>query len=136
MKLFILAFTSILFFAQIGIASTTPCVAKIATSENWAPLSEKQIECMKNNSDLMSAVKALCLPDESEISCTYAKFLDYKVKIAEAFAKFQAATNPGDRTLASYELQDLKQAQSTYGIANGIWNALDSINRAKYNCEQ
>lgn len=136
MKLFIIAFTSVLSFAQIGTASTTPCVAKIATGENWAALSQEQIECMENSSDFASAVKTLCLTDESEISITYAKFLDYKVKIAEAFAKFQAATNPGDRTLANYELQDLKRAQSSYGIANGIWAALDSIDRAKYSCEQ
>lgn len=91
---------------------------------------------MKSDSNFLSSTKILCSVDESEVSAPYAKFLAYKVKIDEAFAKFQSATNPGDRSLANAELQDLKQAQSTFAYNNGIWDALNLISTLKYNCEQ
>ena len=132
-KLFCLTILS-LTFGQVVYAAD--CLSKIAVQDKWNPLSEKQIECMKGSSELEATIQVLCSADGSEISDHYFKFLSYRDQIALAFAKFQAATNPGDRTLASLELQDLKRAQSNYGISFGIYDALDTINHIKYNCVQ
>ncbi|NUM57382.1 MAG: hypothetical protein HUU56_02055 [Bdellovibrionaceae bacterium] len=133
MKKFI--FLTTILIIKSGFAATSVCFTKIAFHEKWM-LSEKQISCMNKDSKFALATTLLCLTDQSEISAPYAKFLAYKIKIDEAFARFQAATNPGDRYLANADLQDLKQAQSTHAVINGIWEALNSVNSLKYNCEQ
>ena len=110
------------------------CIDKISNANNWISLSEEQIGCMEINSEFYSSLDVLCLADKSDISKAYDKFLDYKIKIDEAFSRFQAATNPGERTLANAELQDLIRDQKTYGVSKGIWEALDTINFLKYSC--
>lgn len=131
MKIFVLLATILSF--QTVLAATSVCLTKIAFHEKWA-LSEKQINCIESDSTFSLIVKSLCLVDQSEISPSYTKFLDFKVKINEAFVKFQTATNPGDRYLANAELQDLKQAQNNFAVSHGIWDALNSINSLKYSC--
>lgn len=135
MKKSILFFLFTFSFTHFGHAITGSCLDKISFNEKWEQLSDIQVQCMENSSDFGLSVGVLCA-DDGTISDSYGKFLAYRTKIDEAFARFQAATNPGDRALANAELWDLKQAQSTYAVAFGIYGALDSMNRVKYNCEQ
>lgn len=133
MKTFILL--AIILTFQNGFAVTSVCLTKITFHEKWI-LSEKQIHCIENDPNFSLTTKRLCSGDQSEVSPSYAKFLKFKVKIDEAFSKLQAATTPGDRALANAELQDQKQAQNTFAVTYGIWDALDLINSLKHNCEQ
>jgi hypothetical protein len=135
MKIEILALMLFLGTSVTSYGSIKKCLQQVAINEKWSPLTESQVECMKGKEDFNSAINALCSPDQSEISQPYSKFLDLKKRIDAAFAKFQAATNPGERALANAELQDLKQAQSSYATANGIWDALNLMNSSRYFCE-
>lgn len=112
------------------------CIQKISVAEKWSTLTHPQLDCIVSSSGFAKASEVLCTEDRLELSKVYKRFLEYRDAIQSAFEKFRAATNPGDRALANVELQDLRQAQSTYGYSNGIWDALNGINSIKYACGQ
>lgn len=134
--LFLLLITLFGVTSQSQAKQVSPCVAQIATNEHWVNLTDAQFGCIENKPDFDSVVKVLCASEQSNISGPYKKFLDFSVRIQGAWAKFQSATNPGERSLANLELQELKQDQSTYAYTHGIWDALNAVNAAKYACEQ
>ena len=112
------------------------CLEQIAKNEQWIVQDPKQFICITNKPEFKSISKTLCTADRSDSSKNYKTFLDFSEKIKAAWARFQSATTPGERTLASAELQDLQRDQSTYGNTSGVWDALDAVNSAKYFCEQ
>ncbi len=137
----------VLFFLLISSFNTTSavtaqtinlngCLEQISKNEQWIVQDPKQFTCVANKPEFKSIAKTLCSADHSDLSKNYKKFMEFSEKIKIAWARFQSATTPGERTLASAELQDLQRNQSTFGHANGIWEALDAVNLAKYQCEQ
>ncbi|OYZ13533.1 MAG: hypothetical protein B7Y39_17420 [Bdellovibrio sp. 28-41-41] len=112
------------------------CLEQIAKNEQWIVQDPKQYVCITNKPEFKSIAKTLCSADLSDTSKNYKTLQDFSEKIKAAWARFQSATTPGERTLASAELQDLQREQSTYGHTSGVWDALDAVNSAKYFCEQ
>jgi len=124
------------FTANAQTVNPNGCLEQIAKNEQWIVQDPKQFICITNKPEFNSISKALCSADRSDTSKNYKTFLEFSDKIKMAWTRFQSATTPAERTLASAELQDLQRDQSTYGHTSGVWDALDAVNSAKYFCEQ